>query len=52
MEVKKKLLDIVRDTILLKHYGLSSKRIYIYCIGSRSVYFFTTKNIQKIFKKI
>jgi len=32
MEVKKKLLDIVRDTIRFKHYSLSTERTYIYWI--------------------
>ena len=32
MEVKKKLLDIVRDTIRFKHYSLSTERTYIHWI--------------------
>ena len=32
MEVKKKLLDIVRDTMRFKHYSLSTERTYIYWI--------------------
>ena len=32
MEVKKKLLDIVRDKIRFKHYSISTKRTYIHWI--------------------
>ena len=32
MEVKKKLLDIVRDKIRLKHYSISTERTYIHWI--------------------
>ncbi len=32
MQVKKKLLDIVRDKIRLKHYSLSTERTYVYWI--------------------
>ncbi len=32
MEVKKKLLDIVRDTIRFKHYSLSTEKTYIHWI--------------------
>ncbi len=29
MEVKKKLLDIIRDKIRFKHYSISTERTYI-----------------------
>jgi len=32
MEVKKKLLDIVRDTVRFKHYSLSTEKTYIHWI--------------------
>ena len=32
MEVKKKLLDIVRDKIRFKHYSISMERTYIHWI--------------------
>ena len=30
MNVKKRLLDIVRDSIRVKHYSLSTERTFIY----------------------
>ena len=32
MEIKKKLLDIVRDTVRFKHYSLSTEKTYIHWI--------------------
>ena len=32
MEVKKKLLDIVRDKVRVKHYSISTERTYIHWI--------------------
>ena len=32
MAVKKKLLDIVRDKIRVKHYSLSTEKTYVYWI--------------------
>ena len=32
MEVKKKLLDVVRDKIRFKHYSISTERTYIHWI--------------------
>ena len=32
MQIKKKLLDIVRDKIRFKHYSLSTEKTYIYWI--------------------
>lgn len=32
MEIKKKLLDIVRDKIRVKHYSISTERTYIHWI--------------------
>jgi len=32
MEIKKKLLDIVRDKIRVKHYSISTERTYVYWI--------------------
>ena len=32
MQVKKKLLDIVRDKIRLKHYSISTERTYVHWI--------------------
>ena len=32
MEVKKKLLDIVREKIRVKHYSISTERTYVYWI--------------------
>ncbi|WP_024955956.1 phage integrase N-terminal SAM-like domain-containing protein [Sulfurospirillum arcachonense] len=34
MEVKKKLLDVVRDKIRVKHYSLSTEKTYIHWIKS------------------
>lgn len=45
MEVKKKLLDIVRDTMRLKHYSLSSERAYMYWI--KQYIFFHNKKLLK-----
>jgi len=33
MEVKKKLLDIVRDKIRFKHYSISTEKTYLHWIG-------------------
>jgi hypothetical protein len=30
--MKKKLLDIVRDKIRLKHYSISTEKTYVFCI--------------------
>ena len=30
MEIKKKLLDVVRDKIRVKHYSISTERTYIH----------------------
>jgi len=35
MEVKKKLLDIVKDTVRFKHYSLSTERTYVYWIKAK-----------------
>lgn len=32
MQVKKKLLDLARDKIRLKHYSYSTERTYVYWI--------------------
>ena len=32
MEIKKKLLDIVRDKIRMKHYSLSTEKTYVHWI--------------------
>jgi hypothetical protein len=32
MEVKKKLLDVVRDKIRFKHYSISTERTYVHWI--------------------
>ena len=32
MEIKKKLLDIVRDKIRVKHYSISTERTYVHWI--------------------
>jgi hypothetical protein len=32
MEIKKKLLDIVRDKIRFKHYSISTERTYVHWI--------------------
>ena len=45
MEVKKKLLDIVRDTIRFKHYSLSTERTYIYWV--KQYIFFHNKKYPK-----
>jgi len=45
MEVKKKLLDIVRDTIRFKHYSLSTERTYIHWI--KQYIFFHNKKHPK-----
>ena len=46
MGVKKKLLDIVRDTIRFKHYSLSTERTYIHWV--KQYIFFITRSIQRI----
>ena len=45
MGIKKKLLDIVRDTIRFKHYSLSTERTYIYWI--KQYIFFHNKKHPK-----
>jgi integron integrase len=50
MEVKKKLLDIVRDTIRFKHYSLSTERTYIHWI--KHYIFFHNKKHPKNMGKI
>ena len=45
MEVKKKLLDIVRDTVRFKHYSLSTERTYIHWI--KQYIFFHNKKHPK-----
>ena len=32
MQIKKKLLDIIREKIRFKHYSLSTEKTYVYCI--------------------
>jgi len=50
MEVKKKLLDIVRDTIRFKHYSLSTERTYIHWI--KHYIFFHNKKHPKDMGKV
>ena len=45
MEIKKKLLDIVRDTVRFKHYSLSTERTYIHWI--KQYIFFHNKKHPK-----
>ena len=50
MEVKKKLLDIVRDTIRFKHYSLSTERTYIYWI-KQYIFFHDKKHPSEMAKE-
>jgi len=50
MEVKKKLLDIVRDTIRFKHYSLSTERTYIYWI-KQYIFFHNKKHPKEMGKE-
>ena len=43
MEIKKKLLDIVRDKIRFKHYSISTERTYIHWI-KRYIFFHDKKH--------
>ena len=45
MSKKKKLLDIVRDTVRFKHYSLSTERTYIHWI--KQYIFFIIKSILR-----
>jgi len=49
MVVKKKLLDIVRDTIRFKHYSLSTERTYIYWI-KQYIFFHNKKHPKEMAK--
>jgi len=50
MEVKKKLLDIVRDTVRFKHYSLSTEKTYIHWI-QQYIFFHKKKHPKEIGKK-
>ena len=50
MEVKKKLLDIVRETIRFKHYSLSTERTYIYWI-KQYIFFHNKKHPKEMAKE-
>ncbi len=50
MEIKKKLLDIVRDTVRFKHYSLSTERTYIHWI--KHYIFFHNKKHPKDMGKV
>ncbi len=50
MEVKKKLLDIVRDTIRFKHYSLSTERTYIHWI-KQYIFFHNKKHPKDMAKE-
>ena len=43
MKIKKKLLDIVRDTIRFKHYSLSTERTYVHWI-KHYIFFYNKKH--------
>ncbi len=43
MEIKKKLLDIVREKIRFKHYSLSTERTYVHWI-KRYIFFHNKKH--------
>lgn len=49
MEVKKKLLDIVRDTIRFKHYSLSTERTYVHWI-KQYIFFHNKKHPRDMAK--
>jgi len=38
MQVKKKLLDVVREKIRVKHYSISTKRTYVHWIKHYILY--------------
>jgi len=50
MKVKKKLLDIVRDTIRFKHYSLSTERTYVYWI-KQYIFFHNKKHPSEMEKE-
>jgi len=50
MEVKKKLLNIVRDTIRFKHYSLSTERTYIHWI-KQYIFFHNKKHPKEMGKE-
>jgi len=50
MEVKKKLLDIVRDTVRFKHYSLSTERTYIHWI-KHYIFFHNKKHPKEMGKE-
>ena len=50
MEVKKKLLDIMRDTIRFKHYSLSTERTYIHWI-KQYIFFHNKKHPKDMAKE-
>ena len=50
MEVKKKLLDIVRETIRFKHYSLSTERTYIHWI-KQYIFFHNKKHPKEMAKE-
>jgi len=49
MEVKKKLLDIVKDTVRFKHYSLSTERTYVYWI-KQYIFFHDKKHPKEMGK--
>ena len=50
MKIKKKLLDIVRDTIRFKHYSLSTERTYIHWI-KQYIFFHNKKHPKEMGKE-
>ena len=43
MQIKKKLLDVVRDKVRLKHYSLSTEKTYIHWI-KRYIFYHNKKH--------
>jgi len=49
MEVKKKLLDIVRDKIRFKHYSISTEKTYVHWI-KHYILFYNKKHPKEMGK--
>jgi len=50
MEVKRKLLDIVRDKIRFKHYSISTQKTYIHWI-KHSIFYHNKKHPVEMGKR-
>jgi len=52
MQIKKKLLDIIREKIRVKHYSLSTERTYVHWIKHYIFYHNILPQKSRQFKKL